>query len=420
MNQVQQLLPGVSLRCFRDSRFKQGILTVQFVRPMDRAESSLNALIPEVLLRGCRSAPDLRAIIRRLDDLYGASVGPLARRVGDYQAIGLGCRFISDRYTMEGDRILAPMIDFLQQLLYEPVTEKGVFSADFIEGEKTNLISEIEAQRNDKRSYAAYQLLKNMCKNDSYGLPRLGEPEDVRCITPETAWQHWQKVLKESTVQFFYVGEAEPEAVAALLRPVLAALPRDHKPLPPQTPFHPAGGGRYEETMDVAQARLGMGFFTPITTLDPRMPAMQMCNRIFGGGMTGKLFMNVREKMSLCYDISSGYHVSKGILTVAAGIDFSKETVVREEVLRQLDAIRRGDISQEELTAAKAGLCNTLRGTYDSPGSIESHLSTIALSGLPLTTEEYIHRVEAVTAAEVAEAAATLTEDTVYFLKGVQ
>ena len=135
MVQTIQLLPGITLRCYRDSRFKQGLLSIQFVRGMDREEAAVNALIPAVLLRGCQSAPDLRAITRKLDDLYGASVGVLARRVGDYQSIGLGCRFIADRYAMAGDRILAPTVDFLRQLLLEPVTEKGAFSAAFVEGE---------------------------------------------------------------------------------------------------------------------------------------------------------------------------------------------------------------------------------------------------------------------------------------------
>ena len=186
-----------------------------------------------------------------------------------------------------------------------------------------------------------------------------------------------------------------------------------------QTTFVSLGGGEYTETMDVSQGRLGMGFTTPITVRDPRMPAMQVCNSIFGSGMTSKLFMNVREKMSLCYDISSGYYGTKGVLTVSSGIDFAKEDVVRQEVLRQLDAIRQGDISQAELESAKQGLCNSLRGTHDSPGAIESYYATAALSGLGLTPEAYMEKVRQVDIAQVAEAARTVKLHTVFSLKGV-
>ena len=88
-----ELSPGVTLRYFPDNRFKQGALSIQFLRPMCREEAALNALLPDVLLRGCQSAPDMRRITLRLDDLYGASVGALVRRVGDIQTTGLSCSF---------------------------------------------------------------------------------------------------------------------------------------------------------------------------------------------------------------------------------------------------------------------------------------------------------------------------------------
>ena len=95
-----ELSPGITLRCFPDNRFKQGCLTVQFLRPMCREEAALNALLPAVLLRGCKSAPDLRRITLKLDDIYGASVGALVRRVGDIQTTGLSCGFMDDRFAL--------------------------------------------------------------------------------------------------------------------------------------------------------------------------------------------------------------------------------------------------------------------------------------------------------------------------------
>ena len=173
------LRPGVTLRCYRDHRFKHSCLSLQFVRPMTKEEAALNALVPAVLLRGTESAPDLRAITHRLDDLYGAAVGPLSRRVGDYQATGFFSSFISDPFAMDGDQVLVPLIRFLEQLLLEPVTEKGVFRKEYVSGEKKNLIAAIEAKKNDKRAYANSQMLKKMCAVDSMGVPRLGETPEV-------------------------------------------------------------------------------------------------------------------------------------------------------------------------------------------------------------------------------------------------
>ena len=419
MIQTMELLPGVTLRCFPAERFKQGCLSLQFLRPMSTSEAALNAVIPAVLLRGTKKRPDLRAITLHLDDLYGASVGALVRRIGDYQTVGLYCGFIEDKYALPGDQVLSPMLDFLGELLLEPLTENGGFHKEYVESEKRNLIATIESERNDKRAYCAAQMLKKMCAADSFGIPRLGEIAQVEAIDAVSAWNHYQNVLRESPAEIFYVGSGAPELVADKLRYIFNQIRREPIALPEQTAFQDGGGGSYTDTMEISQGKLSMGFVTPITNQSPDFAAMQVFNTAFGAGMTSKLFMNVREKMSLCYSIGSGYYGSKGILTVSAGIDCDKEEVVTAEIMRQLDACRAGQITPEELTAAKEAILSGLRGVYDSPGSIEGYETTAAISALPLTVDDYYRAVEAVTVEQVAQAARTVVLHTTYFLKGV-
>lgn len=413
------VLPGVTLRCVPDHRFKQSCLSLQLVRPMCREEAALNALIPAVLLRGSHGCPDLRAVTLRLDEHYGASVGALARRVGDYQTTGLYSAMLEDRFAMAGDRVLAPMAAFLKELLLEPALEKGVFRADFVESEKKNLLSAIEAQRNDKRYYAMERLLRQMCSRDSFGIPRLGEPERIAAITPEDLYAHYRRILSESRADILYVGSAEPAFVAELAKDIFSGIPRKHVPLPDQTPFRAGPKTDTEEQQEVSQGKLCMGFVTGVTIRDPEFAAMQVLNLIFGGGMTSKLFMQLREKLALCYAIDSSYHGSKGILTVAAGIDSEKKEPVRERILEQLEACRCGRITPQELTAAKESLRSGLLATHDSPGAIEGYYANAALSGLGMDPAEYIRAVDAVTVQQVAAAARRVRLHSVFFLKGV-
>ena len=418
MIETRTLFPGVTLRVCRDTRFKQGCLSFQLVRQMYKEEAAMNALLPSVLLRGTRRCPDLRSITEYMDELYGASIGPLVRRVGDYQITGLYCGFMDDRFALPGDRVLRPMLEFLEEVLLDSPLEKGVFLSSFVESEKKNLISTIESEMNDKRTYAMAQLLKIMCKADTFGQPRLGAKEQVAAITPEGLYAHYRKILRTSPIDIFYVGSAEADEVAQLLTPLLTKLERDCGTLLPQTSFCPGEGSDVVETMDVTQGKLCMGFTVPITNRDADFAAMQVMNVIFGSGMTSKLFLNVREKLSLCYSIGSGYYGTKGILVVHAGIDFDKEQLTRDEVLRQLEACREGEITSQELKAAKEALLSSLRGTHDSPGAIENFYATAALSGLIYTHEGYMEAVENVTAEDVAACARKLTLHTTYFLKG--
>ena len=418
MIQTITLSPGVTLRCCRDSRFKQGCLSFQIIRPMAAAENAMNALLPSVLLRGTKKHPDLRTITSRLDELYGASVSAVVRRVGDYQTTGLYCGFMDDRFALPGDAVLAPMLDFLGELLLDSPVENGGFLASFVESEKKNLIATIESELNDKRAYAMGKLLRAMCRKDTFGLPRLGDKERVAAIDPVTLHHHFHTILRQSPLEIFYVGSAEGEPVAQLLKPLLDRLKRDYLNLPGQTGFHSCEGSDLVETMEVSQGKLCMGFVSPITNRTAEFPAMQVLNTIFGSGMTSKLFMNIREKMSLCYSIGSGYYGTKGIVTVSAGIDFDKEDVTRQEVLRQLKACQEGDITEEELTAARQAILSSLRSTHDSPSAIEGYYATAALSGMGMTPQQYMEAVEAVTKEQVVAAANSLTLHTTYFLKG--
>ena len=418
MYQSLEISPGVTLRCIHATRFKQGCLSLQFLRPMASEEAGINALIPAILLRGCRAYPDLQVITERLDDLYGASIGTLVRRIGDYQSTGFYCGFIEDRFAMGGDAILQPMLSLVQDLLLDPLTEDGGFNIDFTESEQRNLIAAIESDRSNKGAYAASQLLKIMCAEDSFGIPRLGEIAQIRQIDHRSAWAHYQKVLRKSPVEIFYVGSAQIHTVAELLRPIFAAIDRDHRPLPEQSAYHPTPGREASETQQVAQANLSMGLVTPITNRDPRFAAMQLCNTIFGGGQTSKLFMQVREQMSLCYAIGSGYYGSKGIMTINAGIDTQQAEAAKSAILAQLAACQEGRISEEELLAAKQSILSGLRAVYDSPGAMEGYFSSTAISGLMRTPDSYSAEIQAVTLADVTAAAQTLTHHSTFILKG--
>lgn len=414
------LSPGVVLRHYPDPRFKKCALSIQLLRPMCAGEAALNALLPSVLLRGTENYPDLRSITWRLDELYGASVHTMVRRVGDIQTVGFYLSVMEDRFALEHEGVLVHAADFLRELMLCPLAVEGAFDPEIVDSEKKNLISAIESELNDKRAYISGRMIRRMCQGDSFAVPRLGKPEEVAAITPETLYDHYQKILKESPVEFFYVGANSAETVAELLKPLAKQLGGNARNLPEQTAFTPvAEPGEFFEEMDVNQGKLSMGFTTPITNRHPDFAAMQVLNAVYGAGMTSKLFMNVREKMSLCYYANSGYYGSKGIFTVSSGIDEENYEVAKEEILRQLQLCAQGDITETELAAAKSAIISSLRATPDSPGSLEGYYATVALSGMGMDIPEYIAAVEAVTVEDAARCAASIQLHTVAFLKGV-
>ncbi len=419
MIQTLNLTPGVVLRHYPDSRFKTAILSLQFLRPMCAEEAAMNALLSAVLLRGSKNHPDMRSITARQDSLYCASLPPLLRRIGDVQTVGLFCGFLEDRFALPGDRVMKPALDFFRELILEPKTVEGIFDPEFVESEKKNLIADIESELNDKRSYAAGQMLRYMCQGDSFAVSLRGRVEDVQKITPQGLYDHYRNVLRTSPVEIFFVGSASAEEVAQCLMPLAQQLAAEPMKLPPQTAFTPVAQPReFSETMDLNQGKLSMGFTTSITNRHPDFAAMQVFNAVYGAGMTSKLFVNVREKLSLCYYAGSGYYGSKGIVTVSSGIDEGNYETAKAEILRQLALTAEGEISDAELSAAKQGLISGLRSVPDSPGALENFYGTASISGLSFRLTDYIEAISRVTAADVARCAGTVKLHTVFFLKG--
>lgn len=89
----------------------------------------------------------------------------------------------------------------------------------------------------------------------------------------------------------------------------------------------------------------------------------------------------MREKRSLCYYANSMLEMHKGLLLVSSGIDETNYDDARDEILAQLDAMRRGEVTDEELTAAKNSFASDMRAITDSQGRWRDTVSLPPLMG---------------------------------------
>ena len=416
-----ELLPGVYLRAIRSDRFKTGYLNLNFVRPLNAAEAPLAALLPSVLLRGTRHYPDISSISAFLDEHYGASVGTLVRKKGEILTTGFFADFLEEDFLPAGEQVFAPVLSFLGELLFAPRMENGGFPADVFEGEKRNLLDTIDWRLNDKRTYSVYRMLQTMCREEAYGVPRLGERPEAEAITPEALRDYFRDMPARSRLEMFYMGRRSGEEVASELKKMLAPLRREAVTPVRTEVVRRAGQVReVEEVLDVKQGKLCIGLRTGITGLDPDYPALLLLNAVYGAGPTSKLFMNVREKMSLCYYASSSVEVQKGVMVVSSGIECSNFERARAEIFRQLDACVQGDVTDEELENARRALLSALRAGLDSPGRLDEYSLSCALMGRDLPVETLMERIRTVTRAELRAAAEKLSVDTIYFLRGTE
>lgn len=418
MKTTLTVLPGVTLSAVRSDQFKTGCFSVNFLRPLCREEAAKNALTFSVLLRGTERYPDIASLSAAMDHLYGAEIGQLVRKKGETQCVGLYCDYVEDA-MLPGEEIFSRVVDLTAEMLLRPCLSGGVFRGDYVEREKENLIHSIRARLNSKRSWAVSRMVKTMFRDEAYGVDRLGEEEDVAPITAQALYAHYRQLLATSRVEICYMGRLPAETVAEEFRRALGELPRQAT-VPVSTVFVPAAGEvkTVTESLDVTQGKLCMGFRLGTRAGEPDWAAMVVLNSVYGSGVTSKLFVNVREKMSLCYYAGTSLEKFKGVMVVSSGIEFSQYETAKAAILRELDACRRGEITAQELDSAKKHLVSSLRASMDSPGQLDEYYLGQAISGTNGTIGEFIRRVEAVTADDCAACARRITLDTVFFLKG--
>lgn len=417
-----EIMPGVWLTCITTDKFKSGCLSVNMITQLTRETASLNALVPMVLRRGCKSYPDLESFAGRLDDLYGAGISPTVRKIGEIQTVGLIADFVDDRYLPEETDLFAQVLDLAAEMLLEPVREKGLLSESYVESEKEKQLDRLRSRINDKRSYALQRIIECMCDYEDYAISRLGDEETTENITAKSLTDRWMTLLETAPMEVFYMGGKGFKEVKKMLRKAFRDLPRGELDFDIGTDIRmntvEPKARMFTEELAVTQGKLSMGFRLGEIMDDPDYAALYVLNALYGGSVTSKLFMNVREKLSLCYYASSMCDVNKGVMFVYSGIDFDKYDAAYNEILAQLDAVKAGDFTEEELDAARQAVAAELRTYMDSERDLEHYWLSRNLRGEECDPMEMSAMVEAVTRGDILHAAQGIVLDAVYFLQG--
>ena len=416
-----EIRPGVWLTHLREDKFKTACFSVSLLSQLNRETASMNALIPFVLRRGTASFPDMEALSARMEELYGTVVEPIIRRIGEIQCSGFYASFPEDDFLPKGEGVLKDTIELTLDLLLSPVTRGGLLLPAYVESERDKLLDLISSRMNNKRSYAVLRCIEEMCCCEDFAVSRYGDEESCRSINYKKLSRHYRILLQTSPIELFYCGRASLRDVKALLRDHLSTLPRGEIDTEIGTEIRmnalEAEPRSTVEEMDVAQANLVIGWRLGECMDDPDFAALYVFNDLFGGSTGSKLFLNVREKLSLCYYASSIIDIRKGLLLVSSGIQLTNLDAAKAEIFAQLDAVCRGDFSEDDLRTAKAGVISDLRSIPDSQGALESFYLSQAVAGADYSPTDLAELVNEVTAEQVIDIAKSVECDQIYLLK---
>ncbi len=418
-----ELLPSVFFNRMPNDAFKMSLLSVYLTVPLtDASAASRLALLQYVLRRGTRSYQTSTDITRRLEELYSADLGSGVFKCGENQVLVFSVGVLRREFIPDGRDVLLPAIELLSEMLFDPLidTTTGVFLDEYVEREKKSAADRVRALQNNKASYARERCLSYMCADEPYGISELGTVEEIEKITPASLYAAYRALLAEARIDIYYTGTEAREPIVSAMMPRLQRIRRHPRGIPaPVIRLKAKKRLKIQERSAGVQGRLCIGFRTGVSIKDADAAAFTLFHCIFGGSPTSKLFVNVREKMSLCYSCASRLQLTKGIFMVSAGIENKNRRRAVREIMRQLARMRAGKITDDEFKMAVKTLAHQSRTLSDDPTALERWYFMRALFGVSETPEEFLAALSALTVRDVVRVAKKVTVDTVYFLRSI-
>jgi predicted Zn-dependent peptidase len=411
-----EILPSVSLHLRQTTKFKTNTVKIFISRNLDK-DATCNAILPFLLRRGTAKHPTMTAIAKRLENLYGSIIGADVLKAGEQQVIEFSLEIPNEKFLTGKKRLFTSALSFLKEIISSPATENGAFREHYLKTEIETMRRFIEGMINDKATYASEQLIRHMCRDEPYSIYEYGDLQTLKSLEPRSLYQHYQNLLSSSPIDIYITGDLEPRKTLSIAKTIFSfERSGDYRLKETDTGPLPREVRRVREETELSQARLLLGLRTNIRYCDEASYPLILASAILGGFPHSKLFRIVREKASLAYSVHSYLIRPKGLLTIYAGVDPATAEEAQSLILRQIDELKEGNISDFEMESTKKSIIDDLQTISDSAAREINFAFVNKLNKSAETPQTAIERILSTTKEQITETARKIQLDTIYLL----
>ena len=423
MNYVNtEIKKGINLHNINTSKFKTNLFAAFLATPLTRENVTKNALLAAVLRRGTKNIKSQDLISKKLEEMYGASFDCGIEKTGDNHVIKFYLETINENFLPEKEELDKKSIEILFDIIFNPLVQNKEFNEDYVESEKKKLKQIIEGKIDNKRTYSFERCIEEMFKDEPYGLYKFGYIEDLEKITPKNLYKYYQELLQKCKIDIFASGDLEDNSINKIIK-----NNSEIKKLKERNPEYIVNNEKsetkeikepktIEEKMQVGQGNLVIGLSCN-SKIENLKFIMSVYNAILGGGANSKLFQNVREKNSLAYTAGSTFRRQKNTIFIRCGIEINNYNKALETIKEQIEDMRSGKFTEEDIENAKKLIVSSVRGINSEQDTEITYYYGQELSDNFTSINEYIEKIERVTKDELVEVSRDIWINTIYFLR---
>lgn len=416
----EKIFDSIELSTVSTNKFKASVISFSMTLPLKRSSTAYGLLISHLLCRGSESYPSIALLNRRLDELYGSYVEIKSHHIGENLSLTISAETLDNKYIPDGTDVIGELISIIAELILSPAFLQPSFSAQVFEQEKRLIIDSINAEINNPRLYSAKKCLELM--QEDIALPTSDELKQiVSDIRYGDLCDYYRELISSAPLRVFCVSAENAENLKRRIEASFEGYPCKSPSLPiPLRPLKRNLPEHKKVSMPVSQGKLTLGFSTDIIIRsdDDTYYTMIMLNEILGGSASSKLFLNVREKMGLCYYCSSSYSLYSGIMLISSGFEMKNYEIAKEAILNQIEEIKNGNVSDFELESAQRSVTSGYRQLYDSPFELQSFFLNRALFNIADGIDDAERKLLAVKKDDIVALAKKIRLDASFFIEG--
>ncbi len=411
---------GIKLHKIQTDKFKTNLIAVMLTTKLERESVTKNALIPAILRRGTAKLNTQEQINKKLEEMYGASFDCGLDKTGDNQVLKFYIETVNDEFLpQDAENMLKTSLENIFDIVLNPYLESNCFKKEYVEQEKENLKQIIEGKIDNKARYSLDRCIEEMYKNKPYGLYKYGYIEDLNNINEKNLYEHYINLVNQCKIDILVSGILgdKIEDIIKENENIQKLKERNPEYIMPEINAKIAEQENViQESMDVNQGKLIIGLDLDLENEDLKYDAM-IYNSILGGSANSKLFQNVREKASLAYTASSSYYRFKNNIFINCGIEIENFDKALEIIKQQVEDMKNGDFTDEEVENAKQGIIAAIKSIDDEQDTEITYFFSQELSTNKLGIEEYMDRISQINKQNVIDIANKVSINTIYFLK---
>lgn len=416
-----EIKKGIKMHCIKTDKFKTNLIAVFLTTKLNRENVTKNALVSTVLRRGSKNMQTQEEISKQMEEMYGASFDCGLDKTGDNQVLKFYIEVLNDNFLPRtNEDLLESAVKNMLEIVFDPYTENESFKEEYVEQEKNNIQKIIEGKIDNKARYALDRCIEEMYKNQPFGLYKFGYIEDLKDLNGKNLYEYYKKLIDECKIDIFVSGNIDDEIEKKISENenIQKLVSREANYVQPMIANKEIKDKEniVTESMEVTQGKLVLGLDVDIDKEDLKYDTL-IYNSLLGGTATSKMFQNVREKAHLAYVASSSYLRNKNNIFINCGIDIPNYEKALELIREQIEDMKKGEFTEEEIQNAKKGIIATIKTIEDEQDTEVSYYFGQELSNQKVSVKEYIEKIEKVNKKNIIDIANKITINTIYFLK---